>query len=376
MKEKPIPLLGGLTASQFLSEYWQKKPLLVRQASPGFNGLLSPEAIFEAAGQDDVESRFVSLKDGTWDLQHGPFPSKYFRNRKTHWTVLLQGLNLFLPAGDALIGQFDFIPYARLDDLMVSYATEGSGVGPHFDSYDVFLLQGHGKRRWQIGAQKDQTLIPGLPVRILQRFQPTQDWTLEPGDMLYLPPQWAHDGVAVEGECTTYSIGFRAPPVQELAEGFLTHLQDTLTLEGRYADPDLRAQRHPAEIGTAMIDQVEDLLASIRWNRNTVKDFLGTYLTEPKPQVFFDPPEAPVRQNRFNAIADKKGIRLDARSKMLFSGATFFLNGEPVTKLPSADRARLQELADRRRIDSATGLSESVRTLLYSWYCDGYLHLQ
>ena len=178
----------------------------------------------------------------------------------------MQGLNLSLPEGDALLREFDFIPHARLDDLMVSYAVDGAGVGPHFDNYDVFLLQGMGKRHWHISKQKDLRLRDDVPLKILSHFKSEQDWVLEPGDMLYLPPQYAHDGIAV-GDCMTWSIGFRAPPAQELMEGFLSYLQERTFLPGRYADPDLKLQKHPGEIGNAMIDQVADMLAEIKWNR-------------------------------------------------------------------------------------------------------------
>ena len=226
-------LLGGLTAEEFLADYWQKKPLLVRGAVPGFSGVPGVggrDDMLALAARDDVESRLVSQAGG-WSLAHGPFSPASLRRRAKPWTVLVQSVNLVSGESDRLMREFDFLPYARLDDLMVSYATDGGGVGPHFDSYDVFLLQGIGRRRWRIGKQRDQRLIDGLPVRILADFRPTHEWLLEPGDMLYLPPEWAHDGIA-EGECMTWSIGFRAFPEQELAEQFLMHLQDNVRLDG------------------------------------------------------------------------------------------------------------------------------------------------
>ncbi|WP_341648763.1 cupin domain-containing protein [Thauera humireducens] len=213
-------LLGGLSAREFLAEYWQKKPLLIRQAVPGFTGVLSKDELFDLACDPDVESRYIRLPadglEGDWTLEHGPQSRGRLRGKKQPWTVLVQGLNLWVPDGDRLLHRFDFIPQARLDDLMVSYAVDGGGVGPHFDNYDVFLLQGMGKRRWQISDQADRSLIEGAPLRILKNFQPAEDWVLEPGDMLYLPPHWAHNGVAI-GECTTYSIGFARPPPRRSA---------------------------------------------------------------------------------------------------------------------------------------------------------------
>jgi 50S ribosomal protein L16 3-hydroxylase len=364
-------LLGGLTADQFLAEYWQKKPLLVRGALPGFAGLLSHDELLDLSCRDDVESRFVS-RAGGWTIDHGPFSRAALRRKTKPWTVLVQGLNMVLPAADQLMREFGFIPYARLDDLMVSYATDGGGVGPHFDSYDVFLIQGMGERRWRIGNQKDQTLIDGLPIRILKDFRPVHDWLLEPGDMLYLPPEWAHDGVAV-GECITYSVGFRAAPAQDLAEQFLVFLQDHVEVPGRYRDPGLGRQRHPAEIGAPMIDQVADTLAGIRWNRDTVRDFLGSYLTEPKSHVFFDPPAEPLSAKRFTAALARRGLRLDARSQFLFAGSRFYVNGESVV-VARRDQAAFRRLADERSL-SVPQLSPPGVALVYDWYRCGFVHL-
>lgn len=372
MKDQPLTLLGGLTARQFLSEYWQKKPLLVRGALPGFTGLLSRDEMLDLSCRDDVESRFVSQAGG-WTIGHGPFSRGALRRKAKPWTVLVQGLNHLLPAADEMMRRFGFIPHARLDDLMVSYATDGGGVGPHFDSYDVFLLQGIGQRRWRIGNQKDQTLIEGLPLRILKDFRPVHDWILNPGDLLYLPPEWAHDGVAV-GECMTYSVGFRAAPAQELAEQFLIYLQDHISLPGRYRDPDLALQKHPAEIGAPMLDQVADILANIHWDKNLVRDFLGCHLTEPKSHIFFDPPQRPLNAARFAAAAGKRGLKLDPRSQLLFAGSRFFINGEIATVV-RGDATLLRALADQRQLPAGAKLSDSAAKLLHDWYCCGFLHL-
>ncbi len=364
-------LLGGLTAEQFLSEYWQKKPLLVRNALPGFTGLLTRDEMLELSSRDDVESRFVSQAGG-WTISHGPFCRAALRRKTRPWTVLVQGLNMLLPQADEMMRNFSFIPYARLDDLMVSYATDGGGVGPHFDSYDVFLLQGMGKRRWRIGNQIDQTLIEGLPIRILKDFRPVHDWVLEPGDLLYLPPEWAHDGVAVD-ECMTYSVGFRAPPAQDLAEQFLTFLQDRVAVPDRYRDPDLKLQKHPAKIGAPMIDQVADMVGRIRWNRDTVRDFLGAYLTEPKPHVFFEPPEKPLGEKRFMAALARRGVRLDARSQLLFAEDCFYLNGESVV-VTRRDRSLFRQLADTRELPPQD-FSDAAQASFLDWYRCGFVHL-
>ena len=365
-------LLGGLSPRTFLRDYWQKKPLLIRGAIPGFNGLLERDALLALARDESVESRFVSQDGQRWQLERGPLPASLLKRPKSKaWTVLIQGLNMLLPQADALMRRFSFIPYARLDDVMVSYATDGGGVGPHFDSYDVFLLQGTGTRRWRISTQKDLSLVEGAPLRILRNFVPEQEWLLEPGDMLYLPPHCAHDGIA-EGECTTYSIGFRTPSVQELGTAFVDYLRDNLCLEGMYADPDLTLQSDPAQLPAAMIDRVEQMLTAIRWSRSDVEQFLGGYLTEPKPHIFFDPPDEPVSAKRFAQQAKRSGVRLDARTLLLRSGRYFWINGEDVA-VPSGAAASLRALASERTLTTLPD-DEALLELLYDWYCDGFLH--
>lgn len=365
-------LLGGISVDEFLAEYWQKKPLLVRQAIPGFTGVISKDELFDLARDPDVESRYVTHSDDTWEVIHGPQKASDLKRKTQPWTVLVQGLNLFCPDGDALLHRFDFIPQARLDDLMVSYATDGGGVGPHFDNYDVFLLQGIGKRRWLIGDQEDRTLVEDAPLKILQDFRPVHDWELQPGDMLYLPPHWAHNGIAV-GDCTTYSIGFRSPTAQELAQQFLVYLQDTLQLDGIYTDPDLKRQKHSAQISEVMVDRVFDTLKRITWTRDDVRGFLGAYLTEPKPHIFFDSPDDPLEHDEFLDACENAGYRLDARSLLLFADDHFFLNGEPVP-VEVGDRAIMQRLANERHLSTIADLSEEGIALLYDWYCCGFAH--
>lgn len=367
-----LPFLGGLTAQQFLREYWQKKPLLVRNAFPGFSGLLTPDELAGLACQDEAESRLVRNKGDQWLLRRGPFSEVDFqRLPQTRWTLLVQGVNQFLPEGTELMDKFSFIPRARLDDLMVSYATKGGSVGPHFDPYDVFLIQGIGHRRWQISTQADQTLLPGAPLRILKDFKPEQEWITEPGDLLYLPPQCGHYGLA-QDECMTYSVGFKAPYAQELATQFLVYLQDEIKLDGIYQDPDLKTQAHTAEISSAMIRQVSGILRQVRWDQDLVEHFLGTYLTEPKTSVFFDPPERPLPLAKFRQHLIKTGIRLDLKSQMLFHGEHFYLNGESPS-VAGANLGILRQLADSRALAPNLEFDADLESLLHRWYCAGYL---
>jgi 50S ribosomal protein L16 3-hydroxylase len=371
---KKLPLLGDITPAQFLRDYWHKKPLLIRQAIPGFKPLLPLDKLAELATHNYVESRLVTAGDGQWDMQHGPLESLPPRTRK-EWTLLVQGVNLQDERADALLRQFRFIPDARLDDLMISFATDGGGVGPHFDSYDVFLLQAQGQRRWRISAQQDLTLVEGMPLKILANFEAEQEFVLEPGDMLYLPPHYAHDGVAV-GDCQTYSIGFRSPSYQELGEAFLQFMADSIDLPGRYADPELEATNKPAEIPRHMLSTIADELNKVRFTEDDITIFLGEYMSEPKHNVFFTGPAKPLTFGKFNESAARKGIILSRKTLMLYRGKNVFINGESFA-VGRADKATLEALANERGLEGATvaAASDDVLEALYTWYQDGWIEL-
>ena len=371
---KKLILLGGLTPQQFLRDYWHKKPLLIRQAIPYFKPVLSRDQLLSLARNDDVESRLISHFGKRWQIKHGPLAELPAITKKG-WTMLVQGINLHDAQADALMQQFRFIPDARLDDLMISYATDGGGVGPHFDSYDVFLLQTHGQRRWRIGSQKDLTLVEDMPLKILKHFQPEQEFVLEPGDMLYLPPHYAHDGIAI-GECMTYSIGFRAPSYQELGEGFLQFMTETINLPGRYADPDLTVSKHPAEISGTMLARVASEIAKIHFSEEDITIFLGEYLSEPKPSVFFSPPIRAMSAVRFAQVAAKRGIILSRKTRMLYRGRHLFINGESFV-LNRSDKTSIASLANSRRLDgtSIAAVSADVLETLHIWYQDGWIEL-
>lgn len=371
---KKLPLLGNITPAEFLRDYWHKKPLLIRGAIAGFKPLLTFEKLAELARQNYVESRLVTQRDGEWDMQHGPLNDLPPRS-EPNWTMLVQGINLHDERADALLRQFRFVPDARLDDLMISFATDGAGVGPHYDSYDVFLLQAHGRRRWKIGSQQDLTLVDGLPLKILANFEPEQEFVLEPGDMLYLPPHYAHDGIA-EGECMTYSIGFRSPSFQELGEAFLQFMADSIDLPGRYADPQLQVSKNPAEIPRDMLASVTEELNKVRWDEEDVTIFLGEYMSEPKHNVFFTGPAKPLTVGRFMETAARRGLKLSTKTLMLYRGKHVFINGESFAA-GRADKAVLDVLANERRIDGALldKATDDVLEALYTWYQDGWVEL-
>lgn len=364
-------LLGGITPRQFLQEYWQKKPLLIRSAMPGFIGVLSAEELAGLACEEDVQSRLVTRPKGKWQLEQGPFDeARFARLPAKNWTLLVQGVNQHLQEAAELLQWFDFIPHARLDDLMVSYAPDGGGVGPHFDSYDVFLLQGQGKRLWRVSEQQDLTLEEGAELKILKNFHTEQEWLLAPGDMLYLPPQMAHWGVAV-GDCMTYSIGFRAPSAQELGTQFLAYMQEQLDLPGIYSDPDLELQKHPAKIGRAMVSKVAKSMAKIHWRNEDVARFLGQYLSEPKPHVVFTRPR-PLAEDIFQKRLEKTGVCLSLKSQMLFHDKYVFLNGEQV-KITGSSLNWMHQLADTRRIEPGNLLDSRLLKQLHEWYLAGYI---
>lgn len=371
---KKISVLGGMKPAEFLKKYWQKKPLLIRQAIPNFQPLLSRDALFDLASLEDVESRLIINAQRKWKMQHGPIDQLPSITQK-NWTLLLQGVNLHDDEADRLLHQFRFIPDSRLDDLMISYATDRGGVGPHFDSYDVFLLQAHGKRRWRIGAQQDLSLKEGMPLRILRNFIPDQEYVLEPGDMLYLPPHYAHEGVAI-GECMTYSVGFRAPAWQALGEAFLQFMADSIELPGRYADPDLQPSAHPAKISEAMLIAADRSLSKVTPTRDDIAIFLGEYLSEPKATLFFDPPAKPLSAARFAASAKAKGIRLHRKTRMLYHGAHIFINGESFQS-SRRDKSILIKLADQRELESSIlgNGSQDLKDSLYDWYEQGWVDL-
>ncbi|AJP57119.1 cupin [Pandoraea vervacti] len=382
----PLALLGDLTPDAFMKRYWHKRPLLIRQAMPGFTAPLTRDALFALAAQDDVESRLISQTRKRWQLEHGPFEADDLPAlTRKQWTLLVQGVNLHAPAVDALMQQFRFIPDARLDDVMISYATDGGGVGPHLDSYDVFLLQAHGKRRWRIGPQRDTTWQENVPLRILKHFEAEQEWVLEPGDMLYLPPGYAHDGVA-EGECMTYSIGFRAPLEQEMLQNFLYYLAENAAelpfarhFAGRYADPDQPAVKHPAALPDAMIDTLVSQLERVRWGQKEVEDFLGRWLSEPKSHVFFDPPEKPLSATRFAHEASSRGLGLSPKTHLLYRRNRYYVNGEPL-EVPVSARSTLRLLADRRELKAGECANfgqkdQEIVEILYDWYASGWLAL-
>lgn len=315
--------LHNFDTAGFLRDYWQKKPLLIRKPWQAWSNPIEPDELAGLACESEVESRLVTYSPDEWELEHGPLrETRFGQLGKKPWTLLVQAVDHHVPAVAALLEAFRFVPNWRIDDVMVSYATEGGGVGPHFDQYDVFLVQGLGQRRWQVGGLCDHAteLQPSDDLRLLADFQTTEEWILEPGDILYLPPRVAHNGVALGDDCMTYSIGFRAPSRGELianwAETLVAELQD----DDRYTDPDPAAQENPGEISAKAISRLHEMVTERLGDRDAFARWFGQFSSTPKypdvdwrPEKAFDPEdvrscisrEAPLLRNpasRFSFI--------------------------------------------------------------------------
>jgi len=363
----PTALLGGLSPTQFMRRHWQKKPLLIRDAIPGFKPFLSRQQLFAMAADEAVESRLIVHQAQGWTLKHGPLARTALPPiKQPRWTLLIQGVDLHVNAAHELLQRFRFVPDARLDDLMISWASEGGGVGPHFDSYDVFLLQASGQRHWRIGRQKDLTLEEGVPLKILSHFEPEEEHLLNPGDMLYLPPRWAHDGVAVGDDCMTYSVGFRVPQRGGLAGELLQRMADDFEDATLYRDPGQPATATPAAMPAALEAFAADALQRLLAERQSLACALGEVMTEPKPRVWFEEPETDWVPG---------AVQLDRRTRMMYDERHVFINGESL-RAGGADARLMRALADERCLGAAQvqRASADARTLLQDWYEAGWLH--
>ena len=363
----PCDLLGGLSPAQFMRRHWQKKPLLIRNAIPGFAPLLSRQQLFDMAADEAVESRLIVRQPQGWKLRHGPLTRQQLPPlRQAGWTLLVQGVDQHLDAAHELLQRFRFVPDARLDDLMISWASDAGGVGPHFDSYDVFLLQATGQRRWRIGRQKDLSLQPGVPLKILRHFEPEEEHVLNPGDMLYLPPRWAHDGDALGVDCSTYSIGFRAPQRGGLAGELLQRMADDLDDDTLFRDPGQPATATPAAIPAALEAFAVDALQRLLAERQSLACALGEVMTEPKPRIWFDEPAQDWMPG---------ALRLDRRTRMMYDDRHIFINGESF-RAGGADARLMRALADQRALDvrQVARASEGAKALLQDWFDAGWLH--
>jgi 50S ribosomal protein L16 3-hydroxylase len=376
-----------MSPQQFMKTHWHKKPLLVRGAIPAFelakdigeplDSAISAEELFKISGNDVVESRLIKAKP--WSFADGPFKKKSIPSLDTpDWTLLLQGMEARHPAAAKVISWFRFIPDARLDDLMISIAGPGGGVGPHFDSYDVFLIQMSGRRRWRVSEQKDLTLNPDLPLKILQRFQVEQEWDLEPGDMLYLPPHVAHDGIALDAGCQTWSVGFRAQSYKEMLQEGLWRLAESLedipALEQRFADPKQMATSSAEQLPQEIIGQVAQKLKDLKLDRvETFLPGIAAYLSEPKPQAYFDGSINDHSLEEFKRLLEKQALKPHPQTRLLALGKTIYCNGEDMT---SGQAQTIQKawrsLAAKKQVEGAIREIE-LENSLFEAFIAGWL---
>ncbi len=377
-------LPGGLSAADFLREYWQKKPLLIRQSMPGFQSPVTPKELVTMACDEEVESRLVLEEGGTqpWQLRHGPFTAEDFNALPdTHWTLLIQEMNKHLSEAAGLMARFDFIPSWRVDDIMVSFSPPHGSVGPHIDSYDVFLLQAEGRKRWQI-ASRDHSgvaFLPDLELRILSEFIPEQEWVLEPGDMLYLPPGTAHHGIALD-QGQTWSVGFRAPSHADMLSAMLEQAIGSLDPEAHYRDPDLIPAPHPAEITAEVLSHVQQVVLALTDSVDTAEWF-GRLVTENRSGLGPEPPATAVTPREFRNRFQRQGpLVRDPSTRFAYvrrpaGGATLFAEGEAY-ELDRQCAFAASVIAERPTLswedigpDINNAALLSALTDLYNWGC-------
>jgi 50S ribosomal protein L16 3-hydroxylase len=365
---RPLTLLAGLTAREFMDRHWQRRPLLVRGAIANLRPPVSRTGLFTLAARADVESRLVRHTAGNgWSLEHGPIARSALPPlRRPGWTLLVQGVDLHDEAAHALLQRFRFVPDARLDDLMISWASDGGGVGAHVDSYDVFLLQASGRRRWRIAREFDAALHPRAPLKVLRRFVAEQEHVLDAGDLLYLPPNWAHEGVAVGGDCMTCSIGMRAPQRGALAAEILQRIGESHDDATLYGDAGQEATDEPAAIPRTLAKFAHRAVRRLVGRPGAVARALGEVLSEPKANVWFR--KSPARWR-------PTAVTLDRRTRMLYDARHVFVNGESVP-VRGQDAALLRRLADARTLDARAvrGASPKAMALLAEWLAAGWLH--
>lgn len=378
------PLLGGLSPSTFLRDHWQKKPLLIRQAIPGFTGFVSKEDLARWARRDDVMSRLVTTPRGRNgagkpELDHGPFDDLDLNRLPAPWSLLVQGIENLHPGGWELLAQFDFLPRTRLDDVMVSYASVGGGVGPHVDKYDVFLLQGTGRRRWRIAEGGNKQLDADSELPTLKKFVAEQEWVLEPGDMLYLPPGVAHEGVAVDGPCMTWSIGAVAPTHESLLQNYLVFksqsVDATIDMEAMYEDKDLAVPVDNVAIDDVMFHRVNDLLQErLKVDPVEVQTYLGRLLTGPKPHIEFKLPKKELSDvDVNNRLRNFGALKLALPTRGLVRGTQVFVNGE-FTHLDGKDLDTAKKLLrDRQLALPFKDAGEAFVDAVVTWHNQGFV---
>jgi 50S ribosomal protein L16 3-hydroxylase len=362
---KKLKHLGNLTPKNFLKDYWQKQPLLIREGvDDNFLGLTLDDLIRHS--QDPkCPTRFIRREGSRYSVRYGPVSQKFIKSLPNHdWTFLVQGINCVDRRAAALLQKYSFLPYARLDDVMVSFSAPGGSVGPHFDSYDVFLVQGNGRRTWQVSSRHDGQLIQNSDLKILKNFNPEGHCTLEKGDILYLPPHFAHHGVG-DSDAFTFSVGFRAPDFTKLKVDFLDYLDNKELIEKIYEDPNIRPTKYPAKIPSKLVRETRQILDRLRWNQDDIHIFLGENLSISEGLQDDTSPKT-ITQKRFWNGLHKGLYEVNPSVRMMYSGNYFFIAGQTFT-LENETIGDFKRIADSRSIEEPKSLHTETKKLLFEF---------
>lgn len=377
--------INNFKQRDFLQHYWEQKPLLIKQAFPDFINPLSPEELAGLACEEDVESRLVVTQNDEWQLHHGPLEETVFNTLpESHWSLLVQAVDHYVPEVEAILEDFRFIPSWRIDDVMVSYATKGGSVGPHYDNYSVFLLQGAGSRLWQVGPRynSESPRLPHETLRLLKDFSAEQEYLLEAGDMLYIPPQYGHWGIANDNECMTYSIGFRAPSHADMLSDFCDFQIDHLTEEQRFVDAGLHEQSNSGEISAEAIKQVQDILQRQINNPDAIAQWFGQYMTQAKYPDFYSVQSDFTKDMLINGLQQNDYCYRDSKTRITFSQTDntfyFFVDGNSSIVESNNSRELATLISNANRIESAAlqRLIDEPQSfnLLLDLFTNGYLY--
>ncbi|MCP0910587.1 MULTISPECIES: cupin domain-containing protein [Acinetobacter] len=350
---QPLDVLGGITAEQFLSEYWQKKPLLVRNAMPEIANLLEPDDVMELALEEHVTARLIKQKDrdpNQWSVKSSPLLKADFQKMPKLWTLLVQAVDHYSFDLSEMWKKFPFIPQWRRDDIMVSYAPQGGSVGKHFDFYDVFLVQGYGHRRWQLGQMCDAetALVPGQPLKLLPEIEVNFDEVLAPGDLLYVPPGLAHYGVA-EDDCLTFSFGFRMPNVSDMMDRVGDKFSENESLRNPLVDIIRDQVGAIGEVSGNELEYLKEQIMQQLHNSNVLEDAIMTLMSEPKYPENLPEAEEIGTGDLEEALDQGYSLMLEPASRLLYTEADgdvlFWANGEGI-EISEAFSTKLKQLAD------------------------------
>lgn len=366
--------LAHFDPAEFLATHWHRAPLLIRNPWDDWQCPVEADELAGLACEPQVESRLIEQTDGAeWAVEHGPLAVDRFATLgQTPWTLLVQAVDHHVPQVAALLAQFRFVPNWRVDDVMVSFASDGGGVGPHFDQYDVFLIQGQGRRRWQIGGPCDETspLLPHGDLKLLRDFTSTEEWVLEPGDMLYVPPGVSHNGIALGDDCMTLSIGFRAPSRAELIGDWSDHLIEEMSDDDRFADPGLALQANPGEIGAEALARLQAMVIDALGDKQRFARWFGASSSTRKyPDIDWRPEEPLSLDDVRDGLVQGLGLQRNPASRFAFvreggGAVVLFVDGE--TFECDADIARLAEAICADDIIEAPSATDAAVGLLHA----------